>query len=130
VRAVVLEAPVTDLRATIEFGLRRAGVPRLLVGLVAWTAARRYGLDWRAADYVAGAGGLRAPVQLFHGTSDDRVPVASSDRLAAARPDLVRYARTDAEHVGSWNRDSTSYEQAVLALLAGAAGPATACAAP
>ena len=61
-----------------------------------------------------------APILLFHGTADATVPVATSDALAAARPDLVKtYERVPgAGHVRSWNLAPVRYEQDVRAFLA------------
>ena len=46
------------------------------------------------------------------------MPVATSEALAAARPDLVTYVRVaGAQHVRGWNLAPQRYEEAVRAFL-------------
>ena len=66
-------------------------------------AGVRYDLDWGQLDYVDRAGGLAAPVLVFHQTGDPTVPVAISEALAAARPDLVTLERFAGDSRQSWN---------------------------
>ena len=55
---------------------------------------------------------------VFHQTGDPTVPVAISEALAAARPDLVTLERFGGDgHVQSWNVDRPRYERAVRAFL-------------
>jgi len=88
----------------------------MLGGRVACRA--RFGLDWRAIDYVARAAELAAPVLLIHGAADRLVPPRPSDELAARRPDLVSYLRLPGVgHVRGWNAGPTAYESAVAEFL-------------
>ncbi len=127
VRAMVLDAPALDFGAIIDaeaagtnLPLLPIRVPKFLTSFAKWMTTHRYDVDWGELDYVARAAELRAPVLLFHGADDDRVPVGTSDRLAAARPDLVTYERFDGTgHVRAWNVDRTRYEAAVREFLAG-----------
>lgn len=126
VRAVILDAPMLDFGRAVDLNAAREKLP--LIGLpvpssLTWTAKQfasiRYGVDWGALDYLAGAASLRAPILLFHGTDDETVPVETSDALAAARPDLVTYVRVSgAGHLDSWNVDPTRYESAMASFLA------------
>ena len=91
-----------DSRATwlmIEFGL--------------WMADLRWKIDWRATDYVERADRiLEVPTLVFHGTSDQTIPISVSRRLAARVPDVVELVETPAAgHVMSWNADPERYER-------------------
>ena len=82
-------------------------------------ASWRYGVDFDAIDYLPGTW-LRVPALVFHGTADATVPVAVSDQLAAAHPDLVREVRVrGAGHVRSWNADPQAYRAEEARFLAG-----------
>ena len=81
-------------------------------------AGVRYDLDWGQLDYVDRAGRLAAPMLVFHQAGDPTVPVAISEALASARPDLVTFERfTGDGHVQSWNTDRARYERALRAFL-------------
>jgi hypothetical protein len=129
VSAVVLDAPALDLRATVDFESRErtlpgvgTRIPYLLTATAEWLAARRYGLDWNAVDYLPGSW-LRVPALVFHGTADRTVPIATSDELKQDHPDLVQEVRVDgADHVESWNVDPGRYEATESAFLGCATG--------
>src|SRR5206468_969529 len=98
VRGVILDAPGLSLDAAIDHGARNRKLPLLgtpvpaaLTSLAEGIAGVRYHLDWDRLDYVDRADRLPVPVLLFHGTDDPRLPIAPSQALAAARPDLVRF---------------------------------------
>jgi pimeloyl-ACP methyl ester carboxylesterase len=124
VTGVVLDAPALDLRATVDYGASRrslpvigTGVPDVLTATAEWLAARRYDLDWDAVDYLPG-NWVRMPVLLFHGTDDGTVPIATSDELYSAHPNLVREVRVrGAGHVQSWNVDPDGYSKALNDFL-------------
>ena len=62
---------------------------------------------------------LRVPILLIHGDADRTVPVGPSDRLAAARPDLVSYRRLPGvPHAAAWNSDPARYGAWVVEFLA------------
>ena len=129
VSAVVLDSPALDFEALIDHAATRqipGGEPlrSALTDLAMFVAAQRFGIDYRAMDYLERVEVLSVPVLLFHGSEDMRVPVWLSDRLAEARPDLVEYEVFDgAIHVGSWNQDRERYEQAVRRFLTGMEQP-------
>ena len=115
VRGIVLDAPMLDLGATVEHGAAQrdlpvvGGVPDALTATAEWIAGWRYDLDWDAVDHLP-ADWLDVPALVFHGTEDDLVPIATSDALAADRPDLVTEVRVaGAGHVRSWNTDPGRY---------------------
>ncbi|HJU01889.1 MAG TPA: alpha/beta hydrolase [Actinomycetes bacterium] len=125
VRGVVLDAPALDLGAVIDHGAEDrtlpvlgTSVPPALTEVAKGIAGVRYDLDWGDLDYVDRAGGLRSPILLFHQGGDPTVPVAISERLARARPDLVSFERFGGDgHVQSWNVDRPRYERALRAFL-------------
>ncbi len=76
-------------------------IPRPLTWIAEAHAGLRYGIDWERIDHL-GARWLRVSTLLFHGTADDTVPIATSDGLARAHPDLVREVSLGgATHVGA-----------------------------
>lgn len=130
VDGVLLDSPVLDWAAAVRRTLQaRKLPPGVRAGLVgSWKAALRVRarLDWAELDQRSLPERLAAPVLLIHGTADDLVPVATSDALAAARPDLVTYLRLDgAEHLHGWNRDPARYDSAVAAWATGRLAHAT-----
>ena len=125
VKGIILDSPALDFEALIDAQATRqipVGVPLrgALTALAKFVAAHRFGIDYRAMDYLERVEALSVPVLLFHGNDDTRVPVWLSDRLAEARPDIVEYVVFDgAIHVGSWNQDRARYEHAVRRFLTG-----------
>lgn len=120
VQGVILDSPALDFEALIDDQAMQRRLPGALTALAKFLAAHRFGIDYRALDYLERAGALSVPVLLFHGSDDSRVPMLVSDQLAAARPDVVEYEVFDgAIHVGAWNQDRERYEGAVRRFLAG-----------
>ncbi|MBI4338815.1 MAG: hypothetical protein HY680_02540 [Chloroflexi bacterium] len=118
VRGVILDAPMINFNKTIDLGVQQRGYPTLVAGVAKGFSQLRFGVPWRKLDYLKHTDRLKAPILLFHGDADPTVPIATSDALAKARPDIVRYVRMEgALHVGSWNRDPTAYEAAVQTFL-------------
>ena len=118
VRGVILDSPMLDLGAAIARAARRRRIPGIVRAPAQRLAAVRFGIDWRALDYLERVNALTAPMLVFHGDADELVPVGVSDALAAARADLVTYERVPgAQHVRSWNVDPARYEEAVRAFL-------------
>ena len=112
VAGVVFDAPMLDFGETIDLAARQRNLPGIVASIAKWLAARRYGVDWRAMNYLVRAKEIKAPVLVFHGDKDPTVPFSISQRLAAQRPDLVRFVPVHgAVHVGSWNVDPARYEQ-------------------
>jgi pimeloyl-ACP methyl ester carboxylesterase len=69
-------------------------------------------------DWVNRAAELRVPVLVIHSQEDEMVPAAASQRLAAARPDLVTFVPvTGARHTCEWNVDPQGWEAAVATFL-------------
>jgi pimeloyl-ACP methyl ester carboxylesterase len=125
VRGVVLDSPALDLGEVIDLGAADRELPVLGTPLPAaltvaakGIAGVRYDLDWGQLDYLDRAGRLATPMLVFHQTGDPTVPVAISEALASARPDLVTFERFAGDgHVQSWNSDRPRYERALRAFL-------------
>ena len=125
VRAVILDAPMLEFGATVDHGASQRGVPVLgvsipgaITGIAKALTSLRFGVDFDDLDYLSQAHQLTAPVLLFHGDPDETVPVTTSNALAEARPNLVRYINSPvAGHVRSWNAARTAYEASVESFL-------------
>jgi len=87
------------------------------VGL--WLADLRWKIDWDRTNYVQRADRILAvPTLVFHGTSDQRVPIAVSRQLEARVPDVVTLVETPAAgHVMSWNANPERYERRLARFL-------------
>ena len=115
---VILDSPMLDLSATIDHGARQIGFPSIFTSLGKLTAGIRFKIDWKALNYLGRANELTVPILLFHGHADRTIPVETSDALAKARPDIVRYHRIHgATHIRSWNMNPTTYEETVSEFL-------------
>jgi uncharacterized protein len=131
VARVVLDAPMLDLHAAVEYQVRRHTTPlagRVLAPLV-WTAERiasmRFGVDWAAIAYLKETGWLQVPVLVTHGDDDTRVPVSISAELKQKNPALVTFeVFPGAGHGESWNTDRARYTSLLQAFLAPVSGPA------
>ena len=118
VTGVVLDAPMLDLSRTIDQAGDQRKIPRLITNTAKFIAETRFDFKFENLNYVDDSHLLKAPILLFHGDHDDRVPVETSDALAAARPDLVTYERVaGAKHVHAWNADPERYESALETFL-------------
>ena len=119
VSALILDAPMLELRRTIDLGIRESALPDVLASPTRTLTGWRAGIDFDEVDYLSRAGDLSVPVLLFHGAEDDIVPVELSREFAAARPDLVTYIEfAGLGHTQSWNGDPAAYERAVSEFLA------------
>ncbi len=125
VKGVILDSPVLDFEAVVEFQAEDSRLP--LVGLplpvtllnsAEFLAERRFGIDWGYTDYFPTR--QPGPTLLIHGDEDGVVPIATSDAFAAMWPEAnIDYWRVPgAGHVESWNTDPAEYERRMLALLA------------
>lgn len=128
VDALVLDSPMLDFSATVDLGASNTSlpviglpVPQSLTNVAKVLAGWRFGIDWDAIEYfdeIEDSPAFNAPVLLFHGTLDERVPIETSARLAAEKGDLVQFESFDgAGHVLSWNVDRQRYESLLTAFL-------------
>jgi hypothetical protein len=124
VRAMVLQSPNADMEATIDFAGSQeylfAGIPLpFTVTEIAKTAAAlRTSINWESLDYVRRLDGLFVPTLVFHGTADMSVPLETSQRMAAASPQLVSLVTVEgAGHVQAREAGPDSYDQRVSTFL-------------
>ena len=118
VSGVVLDAPMLDLSRVIDQAAAELHVPGFITSTSRFVTEQRFDVEFNDMAYLEAVDKLTAPVLLFHGDDDDRIPVETSDELAEARPDLVRYERVaDAKHVHAWNQDAERYESALESFL-------------
>jgi alpha-beta hydrolase superfamily lysophospholipase len=124
---VVLESPVVDWIATLDFQAATRRLPRF-VRFGAFSLIReRWGrrltglaepLDFERLDFVTRAEELDRPVLILHSDDDGFVPSTASRALAAARPDIVTLeAFSIARHTKLWNYDRVRWEGAITQWL-------------
>ncbi|NEB37322.1 alpha/beta fold hydrolase [Streptomyces sp. SID14515] len=122
VRAVVLDSPALDYRATFDTIADGLGLPAPVAALQAGIVGLRSGVDFDDVDALAAnrrGGGPEQPVLLFHGTGDTVVPYASSAEFAHDWPDKVELVTVEgASHTGAWNADPRAYAEELAAFLA------------
>lgn len=116
---VILDAPNVILADTFRHGAREMAGSRLMKELGLWISGLRWDIDWEATNYVDRSPQcLRVPTLVFHGTSDQTVPISESRRLAKVLPDVVELVEvTAAGHVMSWNANPEAYERRLKAFL-------------
>jgi pimeloyl-ACP methyl ester carboxylesterase len=125
VSGVVLDAPVLDFDALLDFQAGRRNIPGLVVEVGKLFAGWRFDMDWDDMDHLSHVERVGVPILLFHGDDDDRAPMSSSEQLAQERSDIVTFVvASDAGHVRAWNVDPTGYEATVRQFLARVAGVA------
>jgi len=118
VPAVILDSPVLDWNAVINFQAARRGVPTFLVWPTEQIVRLRIGFDVMSYNQVRDAGSMRAPTLLFQDGQETCLPPEGAARLAEARPDLVEYHLfPDAGHTQEWNVDQVAYESILTSFL-------------
>nr|WP_245627216.1 lysophospholipase [Kribbia dieselivorans] len=129
---VVLDSPVVSWSEVMRHHARLAKAPPALASMAASLMGERRArrlvgvhepLDVASTDWPDRAGDLRHPILLIHSLDDEFVPSSASQRLAAARPDLIRFEpwRT-ARHVKEWNVDPQRWEALVTQWVTAAPG--------
>ncbi len=120
VSGAILDSPMLDFGATVELGAEEDGYPVFVGKMAKLFSGFRFGIDWESLNYLDRANELSLPILLFHGTEDHRVPISTSQSLAALRPGLVTYVELPGvDHVRAWNADRDAYESAVSNFLKG-----------
>lgn len=121
VTALILDAPLLDLHATLRVQARARSVPGPLIGpLLAFAetfASWRAGVDADQLDAIPFLASSRLPILLFQGTQDTTVSIDSARQLAHDGASHVSYHECAAPHVRCWNADPASYDEAVLGFL-------------
>jgi uncharacterized protein len=117
VQALVLDAPILDLRATLAFQAQRLSAPGFIASVAESIASIRSGLNFDALDQLH-LPQKAIPILLFHGTNDTTTPIAVSDAFARAHANFVRYVSVShAEHTESWNTDPQAYDHELTTFL-------------
>src|SRR5436305_1624652 len=117
VQAVVLDAPILDVRATIAYQAQERAVPEIIARSAEVAASIRSGMNFDNLDQLHQRQ-MRIPMLLFHGTNDTTTPIAVSDAFAQAHPDFVTYKRVpNAEHTEAWNAEPQEYDRELARFL-------------
>jgi dienelactone hydrolase len=117
VQALVLDAPLLDLRSTLALQAQERSVPGIITSAAETIVSIRSGINFDALDQLDQAQ-PRILILLFHGTADTTNPVAVSDAFARAHPDIVTYVRVpNAQHTESWNTNPQAYDSELTAFL-------------
>jgi alpha-beta hydrolase superfamily lysophospholipase len=128
VTGVVLESPVVDWIATLDFQVAMRRLPAAVRWGVLQLFRYRWGgvftglaepLDLDRLDFVRRARELSVPILILHSDDDGFVPSTASRALAVARPDIVTYVPFEiARHTKLWNYDRVKWEGAIRDWLA------------
>jgi uncharacterized protein len=118
VRGLVLDSPILDWRATLDYQGHRHGLPQPLISLTERLLAWRTGLDYAQFGQLRHKAALHIPVLLIQGTADTIVPPAVADAFARGDPRLVTYLRViGADHVSAIDTNSHGYRAALTRFL-------------
>jgi len=108
---IVLDSPMLDFAATLDHGMTRRGMPRMLSVVLRRVLTTRYGLQPDELDYMSAVAECGRPVLVFHGDADPVVPYSIAQRLAQQQPaDVALITTHGAGHVRSWNQAPERYE--------------------
>lgn len=128
VSGVILESPVVDWIAALDFQVKLRRLPVFVRSFVILLFKSRWGrpftglaepLDVDRLDFVTRAKELNRPVLILHSDDDGFVPSTASRALAIARPDIVSFEAFDiARHTKLWNYDRVRWEGAIRGWLA------------
>ena len=117
VQALVLDAPLLDLRAVIAYQAQQRSVPGFIATLAEGLATICSGINFDALDQLDQPQSA-TPVLLFQGTSDTTNPIAVCDAFARTHPAFVTYMRVPhAGHAASWNTDPQAYNAELTTFL-------------
>jgi pimeloyl-ACP methyl ester carboxylesterase len=118
VRGLVLDSPILDWPATLDYQGHRHGLPQPLISLTETLLAWRTGLDYAQFGQLRHEAALHIPVLLIQGTADTIVPPAAADAFARGDPRLVTYLRVaGADHVSAIDTDPRGYRAALTRFL-------------
>jgi uncharacterized protein len=128
VAGVILESPVVDWIAALDFQVRLRRLPVLIRSFVILLFKHSWGriftglaepLDIDRLDFVTRAKELDRPVLILHSDDDGFVPSTASRALAIARPDIVTFEAFEvARHTKLWNYDRERWEGAIRDWIA------------
>src|SRR5260370_31405730 len=98
VARVVLDAPMLDLHAAIDYQVDRHLIPVIgrlpapLVRTAKRIAGARFGVDWSATGYLDDTTWLKVPALVTHGGDDPRRPLSTTIKLSDLHPSPVPFA--------------------------------------
>ncbi len=116
--AIILDAPMLNLGATVDFGTMQLGVPLFFSEIGKFISTLRFDINWEDLNYISRADQLRIPLLLFHGDADTTVPIEFSDSLTTRWLGMLTYAPIHgATHIRSWNVNPDLYEKEVSRFL-------------
>lgn len=125
---VILESPVVDWVAALDFQVKIRRLPRIVRRLVVALFTHRWGrfftglaepLGIQRLDFVARAEELDRPMLILHSDDDGFVPSSASRALASVRPDIVSFEAFEvARHTKLWNYDRERWEGAIRDWIA------------
>lgn len=119
IRGVVLDSPLLDWPATLNYAAERQGIPQPFAALTEAVLAWRDDIDYAQFDQLAHERELWAPVLLFQGAADTVAPPELAARFAHERPGLVTYVPVaGADHVSAIDTAPSTYEAALRRFLA------------
>lgn len=115
---LILDSPAIDWDELLRYHAAGKRAPRLVAELgirLLWQGRVRGGeaggIAFDELDAAEFGRELRVPVLIHASRQDTFVPCSGSERLAAARPDLVQLRlQQRGEHVKLWNVDPTAWE--------------------
>lgn len=115
---LILDAPMLNFGRTVDKGAEERSVPPPITAAAKFFSGLRFGVDWAALDFLSHADEMTVPILLFHGDTDDTVPIETSIEFADLAPDLVElHTFADAGHVQGWNYFTDEYEFLVTEFI-------------
>jgi hypothetical protein len=115
---IILDSPMLNFGATVDFGTMQLGVPLFFSALGKYISALRFDINWEDLNYISRVDQLTLPLLLFHGDADTTVPIEISDSLATRWLGMLTYAPIHgATHIRSWNVNPDLYEKEVSRFL-------------
>ncbi len=112
VAGIILDSPMLNLGATVNFRARQLGGARFFVNIGKFISTLRFDINWEDLDYISRVDQLTLPLLLFHGDADTTVPISISDSLATRWAGLPTYAPfRGATHIRSWNMNPDLYQK-------------------
>jgi hypothetical protein len=124
----LFDAPNVDFGETVDYAASQrdlpvipAQVPSTVAATAKFFTSLRIGVNWKAIDYISDADrSIRRPILIHHGTDDLTVPIAESEALEEAVPELVELIEVEgAGHVESYDVDRQQYVDDVIGFLQG-----------
>jgi alpha-beta hydrolase superfamily lysophospholipase len=115
---LILDAPMLNFGRTVDKGAEERSVPPPITAAAKFFSGLRFGVDWKAMDFLSHADEMTVPILLFHGDADDTVPIETSIEFADLAPDLVElHTFAGAGHVQGWNFFTEEYESLVAEFI-------------